>query len=133
MRAAYERTGNIDFNMTGYFECHGTGTTVGDPLEMRAIGKIFADGRTKEVPLLVGSVRLLHQITYSRAFFLTFSQVKSNLGHGEAASGITSLIKCVLALEKGIIPGTMGVKTLSPDSEYMYHQDCGTLELTGGS
>ena len=39
-----------------YFECHGTGTAVGDPLEVTAIGRVFADTRSSSTPLLIGSV-----------------------------------------------------------------------------
>ena len=42
--------------MTAYIECHGTGTPVGDPLELTAIGSVFAEGRSPSNPLLVGSV-----------------------------------------------------------------------------
>lgn len=56
MRQAYERAGMLDPAMTGYFECHGTGTAVGDPLEMEAIARVFAPDRMKSNPLYVGSV-----------------------------------------------------------------------------
>ncbi|CAG7918788.1 unnamed protein product [Penicillium olsonii] len=94
IRQAYASAG-LDLEKTGYFECHGTGTPVGDPLEVSAIGKVFGDVRTAESPLLMGSV-------------------KTNLGHGEAASAISSLIKTVLCLEKGEIPATIGIKRLNP-------------------
>lgn len=44
--------------MTGYFECHGTGTPVGDPVEVPAIGSVFAASRLRE-PVLIGSVCLV--------------------------------------------------------------------------
>ena len=94
IRQAYASAG-LDLEQTGYFECHGTGTPVGDPLEVSAIGNVFSDVRTAENPLLMGSV-------------------KTNLGHGEAASAISSLIKTVLCLEKGKIPATIGIKRLNP-------------------
>ncbi|CAG8380102.1 unnamed protein product [Penicillium salamii] len=94
IRQAYASAG-LDLNQTGYFECHGTGTPVGDPLEVSAIGNVFGNVRTAEDPLLMGSV-------------------KTNLGHGEAASAISSLIKTVLCLEKGEIPATIGIKRLNP-------------------
>lgn len=70
---------------TRFFEAHGTGTPVGDPLEASAIGAVFSSSRSREEPLYVGAV-------------------KSNVGHLEAASGIASLIKSVLVLERGTIP-----------------------------
>ena len=94
IRQAYS-TAQLGFERTGYFECHGTGTPVGDPLEISAIGNVFSDTRTPESPLLIGSV-------------------KTNLGHGEAASAISSLIKVVLCLENGQIPATIGIKRLNP-------------------
>lgn len=95
IRKAYASAG-LDLDQTGYFECHGTGTPVGDPLEVSAIGNVFGNVRTAENPLLMGSV-------------------KTNLGHGEAASAISSLIKTILCLEKGEIPATIGIKRLNPD------------------
>lgn len=80
IRRAYEVAGITDYSQTGFFECHGTGTAVGDPIETKAIGRVFGPSGIQ-----IGSV-------------------KPNLGHSEGASGLTSLIKSVLALEKSIIP-----------------------------
>ncbi|KFB44203.1 fatty acid synthase S-acetyltransferase [Anopheles sinensis] len=66
-----------------YVEAHSTGTVVGDPEECDAIDKVFCPGRTE--PLLVGSV-------------------KSNIGHSEAAAGICSVTKCVIAMHNRLIP-----------------------------
>ncbi|TLD14471.1 hypothetical protein PspLS_11221 [Pyricularia sp. CBS 133598] len=82
IRDTYERAG-LGFDQTGFFEAHGTGTLIGDPIETEAIGEIFKPHREK--PLYLGSV-------------------KSNIGHLEGASGLAGLIKIVLALEKAIIP-----------------------------
>ena len=92
VRKAYKKAG-LNFNQTDYVECHGTGTPVGDPIEVEAVSRVFSKGR--QDPLLIGSV-------------------KTNLGHSEAASGISSLIKCTLALEKGQIPPTIGVTKVNP-------------------
>ncbi|KAH7032589.1 uncharacterized protein B0I36DRAFT_373300 [Microdochium trichocladiopsis] len=91
MMEAYQRGGNLDARLTGYVECHGTGTPVGDPLEAEAISVALNTNRnTCDEPLLIGSV-------------------KPNVGHSGAASGLSSLIKAVLAVERGIIPPTYGV------------------------
>ncbi|KAI5803496.1 hypothetical protein DFH27DRAFT_513489 [Peziza echinospora] len=100
IRHAYKRAGlENHFNDTGYFECHGTGTAVGDPLEISAVGKVFAAGRSLEKPLLVGSI-------------------KSNLGHGEASSGLAGIMKAVLILEKGKIPATIGICKLNENINF---------------
>ncbi|CAI4212777.1 unnamed protein product [Parascedosporium putredinis] len=83
MRKVYRDAG-LDPKLTGYVEAHGTGTKVGDPLEMRALHNMFNEGRSKLRPLYVGSV-------------------KTNVGHLEGASGIVSLIKATLMLERGYI------------------------------
>ncbi|PLN79543.1 hypothetical protein BDW42DRAFT_172734 [Aspergillus taichungensis] len=80
----YQKAG-LDMADTRYFEAHGTGTPIGDPIETRGIGSAFRKYRSKKEPLYVGSV-------------------KSNIGHLEGASGIAGVIKTILALEKGIIP-----------------------------
>ncbi|KAK3386191.1 polyketide synthase [Podospora didyma] len=83
IRDVYSRAG-ISPEDTGFFEAHGTGTKVGDPIEAGAIHRVFSPGRTKRAPLYLGSV-------------------KSNVGHLENASGIISVIKATLMLEKGFI------------------------------
>nr|POE79798.1 compactin diketide synthase mokb [Quercus suber] len=99
IRQAYANAGISDFQNTGYFECHGTGTAVGDPIETHSISTVFADSRSMDNPLLIGSV-------------------KTNLGHGEGAAGITAVIKTVLALEHGCIPPTIGVVNPNPAIDF---------------
>ncbi|OTA98515.1 hypothetical protein M426DRAFT_258551 [Hypoxylon sp. CI-4A] len=91
IRKAYSHAG-LSFSDTDYIECHGTGTAVGDVIEVEALGRCFARSNS---PLLIGSV-------------------KTNFGHSEAASGLTSLIKVLLAFDRNEIPPTFGVKNLNP-------------------
>lgn len=80
MRRTYSIAGIMDFSQTAFIECHGTGTPTGDPIEAIAVARVFG-----ESGIYIGSI-------------------KPNLGHSEGASGLASLIKCVLALENRIIP-----------------------------
>ncbi|KAH8678404.1 putative polyketide synthase [Xylariales sp. PMI_506] len=80
IRRAYAMAGIDDFSQTPFIECHGTGTPVGDPLEVAAVANVFG-----EHGAYIGSV-------------------KPNVGHGEGASGLTSIIKAVLSLENATIP-----------------------------
>jgi acyl transferase domain-containing protein/NADPH:quinone reductase-like Zn-dependent oxidoreductase/NADP-dependent 3-hydroxy acid dehydrogenase YdfG len=82
---------------TGYFEAHGTGTKAGDPREAQAIGTVFAPGRDE--PLYVGSI-------------------KTNLGHLEGASGLISIIKASLCLEKGKILPNMHFNKPNPEIDF---------------
>ena len=68
-----------------YIEAHGTGTSLGDPIELRALGAVYSDGRDAADPLVVGTV-------------------KTNLGHLEAAAGVIGVVKAVLALQHEWIP-----------------------------
>ncbi|KAK3369970.1 hypothetical protein B0H63DRAFT_564230 [Podospora didyma] len=74
-----------------YAELHGTGTQAGDATESRSVTNVLARGRDSSNPLYIGTV-------------------KPNLGHGEAASGVTSLIKAILMLRKNMIPPHVGIK-----------------------
>lgn len=82
IRAALDQA-NLAPDAVGYIEAHGTGTELGDPLEARALGAVFASGRSR--PLMVGSV-------------------KTNVGHLEGAAGVIGLIKTILSLRHGVVP-----------------------------
>ncbi|TVY18291.1 Reducing polyketide synthase DEP5 [Lachnellula arida] len=97
VRAAYKKA-NLDPSRTAYLECHGTGTPVGDPIEVRAVSKAMNDTRSTAKPLLVGAI-------------------KANIGHSEAASGIFAVMKAALMTENATIPGVAGFKNLNPASE----------------
>ncbi|KAJ5356106.1 Acyl transferase/acyl hydrolase/lysophospholipase [Penicillium concentricum] len=92
IRAAYRRAG-LEPGDTDYIEAHGTGTKVGDPMEVKAIADVFCH-RTGR-PTLVGGI-------------------KPNVGHSEGASGLSSIIKVTLALENRLLPATAGVKAINP-------------------
>ncbi|WP_199543189.1 type I polyketide synthase [Prauserella sp. PE36] len=83
IRNAHERAG-VDPHDVTFVEGHGTGTRLGDMIEVRALGDVHK-GRTR--PVLLGSV-------------------KANLGHLEGAAGIAGLIKACLSLERRTLPGT---------------------------
>ncbi|RDA92383.1 hypothetical protein CP533_4725 [Ophiocordyceps camponoti-saundersi (nom. inval.)] len=91
IRRAYSAAGIDNFSETAYVECHGTGTAVGDPVEAAGIGNVFGGDRG----VYIGSV-------------------KPNVGHSEGASGLTSLIKAVLALEHQVIPPNIKFNTPNP-------------------
>ena len=108
IRRAYEVAGIKDFSQTAMVECHGTGTTVGDPLETEAIAKVFGkDG------VIIGSVGVHLIMLYSDTLTL---QVKPNVGHAEGASGLNSLMKMTLAMEKKTIPPNIRFNTPNPKS-----------------
>ncbi|KAH8890708.1 KR domain-containing protein [Thozetella sp. PMI_491] len=97
IRQAYKRGGDLDPRLTGYFECHGTGTAIGDPLEVHAVSMAMNKERdpTEDDPLWIGAV-------------------KTNIGHSEAASGLSALIKAILMVERGVIPPTRGLVKPNP-------------------
>ncbi|KAK7972314.1 Fumagillin dodecapentaenoate synthase [Apiospora saccharicola] len=99
-RAAYAHAGITDLNATTYLECHGTGTQAGDPTEVNGVGSVFAATRTADKPLLIGSV-------------------KSNIGHSEPAAGISGLLKAILSIEHGFIPGTPTFINPSPKIDFI--------------
>ncbi|XYH99051.1 type I polyketide synthase [Sorangium sp. So ce1128] len=79
------RQGSIEPARVGYVEAHGTGTLLGDPIEVSALGEVFGKSHTRQRPLLLGSA-------------------KANIGHLEAAAGISGLIKLVLSLQHKVVP-----------------------------
>ena len=86
---------HIDLATIGYVEAHGTGTPVGDPIEARALGTAIGHKRASDSPLIVGSI-------------------KANLGHLEAAAGVTGLIKALLCLKHGAIPPQANLTQVNP-------------------
>ncbi|RYP61682.1 hypothetical protein DL770_009733 [Monosporascus sp. CRB-9-2] len=100
--------GKIEQDDVTYVECHGTGTKVGDAIEIEALSRVFR--RTVQDPLFVGSV-------------------KSNLGHSEAASGISSIIKATMAMERGQIPPTYGLRNVNPKLNVDEHHICIPIKL----
>ncbi|KAI0535679.1 hypothetical protein GGR58DRAFT_503995 [Xylaria digitata] len=113
IRKAYEDAGDLSFSDTTYFECHGTGTPVGDPIEVSAVGNVFASTRSgaPEDRLRIGSV-------------------KTNLGHTEGASAIAAVMKVVLSLEAEEIPPSFGVEMLNPNINFDAAQVEVVRELT---
>lgn len=81
--------GGLAAAQVSYIEAHGTGTPLGDPIEVGALGNVFKQ------PLLVGSV-------------------KSNIGHLEAGAGIASAIKVILALQHKAIPAHLHLRNPNP-------------------
>ncbi|WP_158942674.1 SDR family NAD(P)-dependent oxidoreductase, partial [Streptomyces sp. ERV7] len=82
----------VDACDVSYLEAHGTGTALGDPIEVQGMTRAFAGSTT---PCGLGSV-------------------KTNLGHLEAAAGITGLLKIVLSMRHGALPASLHYTELNP-------------------
>ena len=95
LRQAYERAG-VAPSSVQYLEAHGTGTAVGDPVEIGAISDVIAAGRDPGNRCIIGSS-------------------KTNIGHTEAAAGIAGLIKTVLCLRHQVIPPNLHLLTPNPN------------------
>jgi acyl transferase domain-containing protein/thioesterase domain-containing protein len=88
----------IDAADISYVETHGTGTTVGDPIEVRALAQAF------------------RKFT-ARSGYCGIGSLKTNVGHLDAAAGVAGLMKTVLALEHGQIPASLHFQNLNPHIE----------------
>lgn len=89
----------VEPEQVSYVEVHGTGTSLGDPIELRALASALGQGRTGDEPLIVGSV-------------------KTNIGHLEAAAGVAGLVKVVLSLQHREIPPHLHLKHPSPHIDW---------------
>lgn len=94
LRAALTGAG-VPGEAVGYLETHGTGTPLGDPIEVGAAVDVLCARRSADRPLRLGAL-------------------KSNLGHLEAAAGIAGLIKTVLVLRHGLIPPNLHLREPNP-------------------
>ncbi|WP_216843103.1 type I polyketide synthase, partial [Granulicella sp. S190] len=90
---------DVDVESIGYIEAHGTGTSLGDPIEMAALTEVFRRHTTRKQFCGVGSV-------------------KSNIGHLGSAAGVAALIKTVLALKNRKIPPSLHYQTPNPAIDF---------------
>ena len=90
LRDASANPGDVD-----YVECHGTGTALGDPIEVGALAGVFGAEREASNPLVLGAI-------------------KTNIGHLEACAGMTGLIKVVMALQHRAVPANLHFQKLNP-------------------
>ena len=84
----------VDAHDISYVEMHGTGTQAGDGIEMTSVTNAFAPRHRQRRP-----EQTLH-----------LGAIKANIGHGEAASGINSLVKVLMMMKKNAIPANVGIK-----------------------
>ncbi|MFI1033999.1 SDR family NAD(P)-dependent oxidoreductase [Streptomyces sp. NPDC020951] len=91
------RDAGTDPGAIGYIEAHGTGTSLGDPIEIRALTRAYAGVPSETVAL---------------------GSLKSNFGHLDAAAGIAGLLKTVLALWHETLPGTLHFESPNPDVDF---------------
>jgi acyl transferase domain-containing protein len=83
----------------GYIETHGTGTPMGDPIEIQALTQAFRESSTRQGDCAIGSV-------------------KTNIGHMDVASGVAGLIKTALMLEHRRIPASLHYRRPNPEIDF---------------
>jgi malonyl CoA-acyl carrier protein transacylase len=93
IRAALEN-GGVDPGQVSCIEAHGTGTPLGDPIEVQALAEVLGE-RDETQPIYLGSV-------------------KTNIGHAESAAGVAGLIKMVLALQHRLVPPHLHLRDVNP-------------------
>lgn len=90
---------SFDPDTITYIETHGTGTALGDPIEIRALDKVFRAGTSKKGFCAIGSV-------------------KPNVSHLNTAAGVTGLIKTALALKHQLIPPSLYFEEPNPEIDF---------------
>ncbi|KAK3987244.1 putative polyketide synthase [Cladorrhinum sp. PSN332] len=100
IRDTYAAAG-LPLTATQYFECHGTGTPVGDPIELEALASTLGAARTEAGlgPLYIGSI-------------------KPTVGHTEGCSGLAGVFKAIACLEHGMLVPTYGVGNVNPKLKF---------------
>ncbi|HTB96907.1 MAG TPA: amino acid adenylation domain-containing protein [Terracidiphilus sp.] len=97
--AIAQANAGIDIETIGYIEAHGTGTPVGDPIEIQALAKAFEYKTQKKQFCYVGSI-------------------KGNIGHPTNAAGVAGLIKAAMVLDREQIPATLHFKKPNPRIDF---------------
>ncbi|MET9831650.1 beta-ketoacyl synthase N-terminal-like domain-containing protein [Streptomyces sp. NPDC006385] len=98
LRAVYRRAG-IDMGRLGYIEAHGTGTSLGDPIEVQGLVEAFADFTDRREFCAIGSV-------------------KANIGHTMGAAGVLGLIKVLMCLRHGKLPPAANFRTENKHADF---------------
>ena len=98
---AYQKA-EIDPSTVGYIECHGTGTSLGDPIEIQALAKSFSE------------LYKQHNKTIPETPHCGLSSVKTNIGHLETAAGIAGILKVLLSIKNKQIPALLHYEELNP-------------------
>ena len=96
--ATAQALAGVDPESIGYVECHGTGTALGDPIEVAALTKAFQGGENGA----------------KKRGFCALGSIKTNIGHCSAAAGVAGLMKTVLALENQQIPPSLHFERPNP-------------------
>ncbi|NOX58057.1 MAG: acyltransferase domain-containing protein, partial [Planctomycetes bacterium] len=107
LRDAYERAG-VKPRQIGLVEAHGTGTKVGDAVEFEALKTVYTEANGESGGESGGDAG------GEVGPWCAVGSVKSQIGHTKAAAGAASLIKTVIALRNRVLPGTIKVKSPSP-------------------
>lgn len=97
--AMAQAVAEVDPATIGYIEAHGTGTQVGDPIEIAALTQVFRDAT-------------------DRRGFCAIGSLKTNVGHMEAAAGVASLIKTALALKYRLLPPSLHFRRPNPRIDF---------------
>src|SRR5690606_1536189 len=94
IRRALENAG-VSPHDVAFIEAHGTGTIIGDPIEVEALGDVYGPGRSSDEPLMLGSV-------------------KPSIGHLESAAGVAGLMKLILTVQHGELPPQRNYREPNP-------------------
>ncbi|KAK9774993.1 hypothetical protein SCAR479_08267 [Seiridium cardinale] len=94
IRTAY-KVADLPLGDTRYVELHGTGTPIGDPIELAAIASTFGAAAPADRPVYIGSI-------------------KPNIGHTEGCAGLAGVFRAMLSLEKGLVLPTAGIEQINP-------------------
>jgi acyl transferase domain-containing protein len=96
---AYENAG-VDPRTVSYIECHGTGTALGDPIEIAALTRVFGAGAERETG------------------WCAIGSLKTNIGHLDTAAGVCGLIKASLSLHHEAIPASLHFTAPNPRIDF---------------